>query len=608
MSKVTDPEATCADSDSAACNGHGLSTDEPAEWISGAHWADELGVDPDGGIGDVLGADAWKAVRRFSRRFDIGLSHFGADGMAFADFDALPREIWHTASPKVEITRAQATAFAEDMLKEDPHQIGERWKRERAQRLREKDRTDRALKAVSILAATEYTFDAVESAAGPEIAARARELVDRANRRAWSTPKPHSHPEHEHLICAAELHDKLGVSVATIATMTAATEQERDSALGELDVARIRHREDAIQRARAGDVPALDLTAEALSVSGLSTLEPVSPLIEGFLYRGQLGELIGHPGIGKTFAALGMALSVASGSRWCGHGVPEAMPVVYVAAEGASGIYTRLLAWCRVNGVDPARLEGKFLVVPRAVQMGDDDHMAQVVKVVRQIGAGLVVFDTRARCTVGLEENSATEQGKAIKRADELNQQTGAAVLVVHHTSAHADRGRGSTAWDGALYSSLLMTRTSKGVQIECAKHKDAPSGCTHSFKLDNHVVAPAMMPNADAGQRSTMVLVGVDPMVFEADDLTETEEKIVELIAELGGTIGLSRTEIKGFAAERKISKTSTYRAINALAGRERLVNVGTKSAAKFVVPTTLETAADGVDSGGSPPACPGS
>jgi hypothetical protein len=341
-------------------------------------------------------------------------------------------------------------------------------------------------------------------------------------------------------------------------------------------------------------------------MSALAALEPVTPLIEGFLYRGQLAELIGNPGTGKTFAALAMALALATGRRWCTYGVPTAVPVVYVAAEGASGLYPRVLAWCTVNGVDPANLEGQFFVVPRAVQMGEDEHMTQAAALVKKHRAGLVVFDTRARCTVGLDENSATDQGTAIKHADELNQQTGAAVLVVHHTAATTDRGRGSTAWDGALYSSLLLTLTNKGVQIECAKHKDARSGCTHPFKMEHHTVAPKLMPGASAGQRDTMVLVGVDPMEIDlGEELTATEEKVVALVEELGGESGLTRTEIVRFGQERGIgSRSAIYKAVKELSEQGRWIKLGDKRTPKFAAASeTTEAAVDEAGCGASPP-----
>jgi hypothetical protein len=75
--------------------------------------------------------------------------------------------------------------FAEDAMTTDPHEVGETLKQEGGQRFRERDRVNRDLKPKGIAASTVYTFDA--GAAGPEVAEAAWVLVERANRRVWST-------------------------------------------------------------------------------------------------------------------------------------------------------------------------------------------------------------------------------------------------------------------------------------------------------------------------------------------------------------------------------------------------------------------------------------
>lgn len=600
MSETSPRQGTDVESEADGRNGH--ESDNPAEFTSGLQWADELDVAPETPIAQVVGADAWKAVRKFNRQHQIENAYFGDDGMSFADLTTVPMNICTRAVPPIKLTRAEVAAFAEDTMAEDPHAIGERLKRERRARYRERERTQRELSAKGIPAATKYTYEAVAEV-DPQAAAKARDLVDRANRRAWNTPKPHSLREHEPLITADELYRQLGVSGADIARMHPATDADVDRALDALNVARIRHRENATRQARAGDMPGLDLETETLSMSALTALEPVAPLIDGFLFRGQLAELVGKPGSGKTFAALSMALSVASGARWCGHGVPSAAPVIYVAAEGASGIRARVLAWCQTKGIDPDSLEERFHVVPRAVQMGEDDHIAQVLALVKRTGAALVVFDTLARCTAGLEENSATDQGKAIQRADMINQQTGAAVLVVHHTAVHSERPRGSSAWDGALYSLLSITRGREDITITCDKHKDAASGCDHSFTLEPHTVSVTLMPGTSDAQRSTLVLTAVDPWTVDGADTgtTWTEDVILAIVGNNGGLIGLTRSEIVTFAKEQDIGRSSAYAAVATLSAdpdHGRLQNVGDKRTPRFVVrPKAPADAVDGTE-----------
>lgn len=370
---------------------------------------------------------------------------------------------------------------------------------------------------------------------------------------------------------------------------------------------------DAAAKQRA-TTSTLDLDAEVLTPSGLAALEQVRPLIVGFLARGQLADLNGAPGTGKTMAAVGKAAAIASGKRWCGHAVPEKAVVLYVAAEGASGIWPRLLAWCEVNGVDPASIEDTFLIAPRAVQMGDADHMAQVLDLVKRRGVALVVFDTRARCTVGVEENSATDHGRVIANADAICQQTGAAVLVVHHTAAGSDRARGTTAWDGAVWSSLLLTRSggkkskkSRKVAITATKHKEWPDGQTHEFVLTDHTVSESLMPGATAFQRSTLVLTGVDPLTVQDDTLgtNETHAAILAMVAELGGGEGLTRADIVRFAAERDLGgRSKVYTAIAALCDKgKQLVKVpGTQRLAARELIQGVPDAADAINAVGSP------
>lgn len=567
--------------------------DARATWFNALHWADVLNVDPETPIADVCGIEVWKAVRKFCRQYDVSMYlPDGASSMTFDSFAALPTTVLADASPKVSLTRAQVAEFAADTLTDDPHVIGARLKKARSERFDRKERIDTALAAKKIPADTAYTLDEIEAVAGADVAEACRAHIESANRRAWSSPRPNTLREHEYVMTAAELVNRpFDVPVATIATMTKATEAERNAALAELSVAKIRYDDELRSRARAGDVPELELAAEVLTVSKLAELEPVRPLIEGFIPRGQLADLNGPPGSGKTMTAVSMAAAIASGKRWCGHVVPQRATVLYIAAEGAAGIRARLLAWCEVNDVDPKDIEDTFIIAPRAVQMGDDGHMEQVRALVKKRGVALVVFDTRARCTVGVEENSATDHGKVIRRADDINQQTGAAVLAVHHTAAGSDRARGTTVWDGGVWSSLLLARPggnkakSRKITLTCAKHKDWPDGCGHQFKLVGHKVSEELMPGVSAAHRSTLVLVGVDPLAADegddAQNLSETQADVLALVAELGGGGGLTRAEIVRFAAERDIAgRSSVYAAITALTdkGKQLVAVPGTQ------------------------------
>ena len=61
------------------------------------------------------------------------------------------------------------------------------------------------------------------------------------------------------------------------------------------------------------------LRSSVIAGSQLDSLPAPEPLINGILFRGTLAALYGPSGVGKSFVAMAMAMSVASGSPWQGH-------------------------------------------------------------------------------------------------------------------------------------------------------------------------------------------------------------------------------------------------------------------------------------------------
>ena len=266
-----------------------------------------------------------------------------------------------------------------------------------------------------------------------------------------------------------------------------------------------------------------------LRLSELQNLPPVEPLIEGLLYRNTLAQLSGPPGCYKSFVAIAMSCALAAGKSFGDFVVPNAGTVVYVAAEGASGLAMRVLAWCEVWGVDVALVQERLFFLDLPLQLGDEDHVAQAAEVVAEWTRIFLVLDTRARCTLGLEENSATQQGLAIDAADSIRAAAGCTVLGVHHSSRTGTAGRGSNAWDGAVWSDLRMDGGGLQATIHCEKHKDVPAGCDHHFALIPHTVSAELMPDTFEPDRSTLVISNAAPGI---DSLrTKSQRAVLEII-----------------------------------------------------------------------------
>ncbi|QGJ94165.1 dsDNA helicase [Corynebacterium phage EmiRose] len=223
-----------------------------------------------------------------------------------------------------------------------------------------------------------------------------------------------------------------------------------------------------------GTSPARYMASRLPSLGSLSSFKDMPLpefLIEGFIQQGGLAAVIGKPGQGKTGVVVDMAASIAAGVSWHRHATKQAK-VLYVAAEGATGVAARFRAWQEKTGLD---IENDIFIVPENIPA--NEHLEWWVALTREViirGVGLVVFDTFARLVEDIEENSAKEVGQVVSKLDRLKALTGATVLIVHHTAKANDEARGSGALLGALDSQILITHEMADGG-EFPKDNDAP-------------------------------------------------------------------------------------------------------------------------------------
>ncbi len=348
------------------------------------------------------------------------------------------------------------------------------------------------------------------------------------------------------------------------------------------------------------------LRERLLTLDQLADIPPVRPLVDGLLYRDTIAQLSGPPGSYKSFVSVGLACAVAAGVPFEGHRVPRAGHVVYVAPEGSNGLRARILAWCESNRVPVGQVSRHLHVLREPLGLGVSLDVSEAVEVAGELGALLTVLDTRARCTLGLEENSATEQGVAIAAAERIQRASGGTVLGVHHTGRNGDAGRGSNAWDGAVWSDLRLRGAELRCQVHCAKHKEVPDGCEHHYRLVPHLVSRAAMPRwtDEDGQpvsdaewergRSTLVAVqtGADEVL---DDDSASNQRVLDIARTSAGAEGLSRAQLVSLATDAGIGRSTAYGAVPALVKRGALRNIGTESKARYVVSDSHSTLGEG-------------
>lgn len=211
--------------------------------------------------------------------------------------------------------------------------------------------------------------------------------------------------------------------------------------------------------------------------------DALHPLIPGLLDVDSLAVLYGPPGVGKSFVALDMALRVATGTRWHGHQLVTAGPVLYIAGEGANGLADRIDAWkVQTNTLgDPTDLA----VVPAAVNLLEPTDVADLCRYVARTLPALVVVDTLARCTPGAEENSSRDMGLAVVALDAIRTAARSCVLAVHHAGKVLEAGlRGHSSLLGAADTVLRLTGTEHVLQLDQEKQKHHPEGNRQTYRL----------------------------------------------------------------------------------------------------------------------------
>lgn len=292
------------------------------------------------------------------------------------------------------------------------------------------------------------------------------------------------------------------------------------------------------------------LIAEMLDTKALDDMPALEPLLGDLLHLDTLARVIGPSGHMKSFAVIDFAGHVGTGRRWHGRYVRQGL-VVYLVAEGSGGIRKRVRAWERHYGVAMEHV----LFLPRPVQAMDQEWLT-LIEACRRLGPALVVVDTQARVSVGVEENSAKELGLVIDRMEQLRAATRACVLLIHHTGHVGDHGRGSTSAKGALQSELHVSK--KGdraantiVTIKTGKQKDDEQESDIQFGLK--VVNLPGEAKPDGRPVTSVVLVPLgDLSAFGVTEFPEgTVDWLVQQLDECGVPVEWGVPRVHGRCAE---------------------------------------------------------
>lgn len=212
-------------------------------------------------------------------------------------------------------------------------------------------------------------------------------------------------------------------------------------------------------------------------------------LVKHILPAASIGMLYGGSGTFKSFIAIDASLHVAHGLPWMGRRTQQGS-VLYIAAEGGSGLWARIVAWHRARRLQWT--DTPLLVVPAALDLTADAWRVVEAAQAKGVSPALVVIDTLSQTYAG-EENSANEVAAYFRElGTRFRQLWGCAVLILHHTGHNAtERPRGSSAMRSNLDFMFGVFRDEKEMlaTLTCAKQKDGEAFDDASFSVASYTL-----------------------------------------------------------------------------------------------------------------------
>lgn len=311
---------------------------------------------------------------------------------------------------------------------------------------------------------------------------------------------------------------------------------------------------------------------------------PLRWLVRGLMIEGGVSVVFGPPKSSKTFVTLDLALHVAHGRDWYGLRV-KAGGVVYVCGEGAAGVRQRMKAWRKEKD---GNASAPFALVPQSINLFDGEEeldrlIADINGVADPMGEAvkLVVLDTLSRMIGSGDEDKARDINVVVRSAERIQRETGAHVMIVHHSGKDRDRGmRGSNALLGAVDAAIEVTKDETGLcEAKVTAIKDGGEVGPFTYTLRQSVVG--MDEDGDE-----IVSCVIDPAGASqgagrtrARRLSDADQHALDELRQLIGDIGTSWDKLtvvpvgtwrdriySSSEGEHEAKRKRAYRAVNAL------------------------------------------
>ena len=252
-------------------------------------------------------------------------------------------------------------------------------------------------------------------------------------------------------------------------------------------------------------------------------------LIKRFLTQSGLALIYGHPGSGKSFLAIDIAMHVALGWEWNGRLTKKGL-VVYIGAEGQNGLRNRIVAFRRQHG-----LKGPlpFALIPCPVDLqaagADTPRVADAVHLaVQRYGEkpALIVVDTISK-TFGAGKENTDDMATYVANCGRLAAEFNCCVMPVHHRpkDAESTEPRGHGSLKGGV-DTVILVEAGKTKKATVTKQKDAPDGDQVLFNL-----LPVDLGSDEDGELVTSCIV--QPTGIDSNVPTDPRRRLIQKLSD---------------------------------------------------------------------------
>jgi hypothetical protein len=270
------------------------------------------------------------------------------------------------------------------------------------------------------------------------------------------------------------------------------------------------------------------------SFDGDALPEPPPMLIKKLLPLDGICFVGGQSGAGKTFIAIDIAVSLASGEQCFGHNVTERVGAAIFAAEGASTIASR------VTVARNHKAHGEVLPIAwlgAVPNLADQKEVQSMISRLRAVDArfradhgvrlGAVICDTLAASFNLEDENNNSEASKAIRAMKVMSDALRVVVVPVHHFGKATETGlRGASAWRAGCDAVLSVLADRNQTTGKCSNRQLA---LTKSRVGEEGWTAPFDLRFVELGEDEDGDPFGacfVEPGEAEGDDITMSKPK----------------------------------------------------------------------------------